>query len=314
MQLLNFEKSSLDEVRRWQWLEIKKLLYRAEKTKFYNRIFRHLKITAGKIKNFEEFAELPETTEDDLRNNPYDFLVYRREKIWRIFTTTGTTGKPKIIFREPITGSGREILSVWHHLFNRINYWPKLVGIFRPGRGLAASGPVIEKIIELLEIPCFSLSIEAGVEAAENAILALHPDTLISSPSFAVSVLKELKKKKIPTKDLGFKIVVTTGEALFPEQRQALETAFKAELVNVYGAADPSVWLGSECHKHTGLHIFPYTSYIEKVADGLLVTPFANKAMALVRYKLKDDVAFDYSKCACGRTLPRITSVSRLRR
>ena len=312
MKLLNFEKSSLEEVKKWQWRQIKKLLYRAGKTKFYSQLFRRFKIDIKKIKNFEEFSLLPETTEDDLKNNPYDFLFYPREKIWRIFTTTGTTGKAKIIFREPI-GGRQEILAVWRHLFGRINYWPKLTGIFRPAGGLAASGPVIEKIMELLNIPCFSLNPEAGTKAAKEALIALNPDTLITSPSFAVCVLEELKKEKIVAKNLGIKKIITTGEKLFPQQRRSLKSAFKAEVVNVYGAADPSVWLGSECYKHMGIHIFPYTSYLEKVNDGLLVTPFANHAMVLIRYKLRDIVDFDYSKCSCGRTLPRITAISRLK-
>jgi len=311
-KVLDFEKKKQSEVRAWQWQQIKKLLERAKRTKFYHRLFRRFRIDIRKIRNFEEFARIPETTEDDLRDNSYDFLFYPREKIWRIFTTTGTTGKAKIIFRELI-GDRREILAVWHHLFRRINYWPKLVGIFRPARGLAASGPVIEKMMELLKIPCFSLSPEAGVETAKNAFLTLRPDTLITSPSFAIRLLEDLKKKKIPTRNLGLKIIITTGEKLFPEQRQNLEAAFRAEVINVYGAADPSVWLGSECYKHTGLHIFPYTSYIEQARDGLLVTPFANQAMVLLRYKLSDFATFDYEECPCGRTLPRIISISRIK-
>jgi phenylacetate-CoA ligase len=310
MRVLDFEKASLEKVKKWQWLQIKKLLERAQKTKFYSRLFKKFKVDIKRIKNFKDFAQLPETNEEDLRENPYDFLFYPREKIWRIFTTSGTTGKPKIIFREPIE-KGKEVLSVWYHLFKRINWWPKIVGIFRPARGLGASGPVAEKMMELLKIPYFSLPLEAGEKSAKDAILNLKPDTLITSPSFAILVLKELKKEKIFIKSLGIKKIITTGESLFDEQRKDLEKEFGAEVINVYGAADPSVWLASECSAHCGLHIFPYTSYIEKVKDGLLVTPFANRAMVLIRYKLKDIVEFDFSKCTCKRTLPRIIKISR---
>jgi len=312
MKQLDFEKSSWKKVQEWQWLQVKKLLFRAEKTKFYQRLFKRFGINVRKIKNFQDFSQIPETTEDDLRNNPYDFLFYPQEKIWRIFTTTGTTGKPKIIFRELIDSQSQGVLAVWHHLFKRIDYWPKRVGIFRPARGLAASGPIIEKVMELLKIPCFSLSPEAGAEAAKDAFLALDPDLLITSPSFALKVLRELKKEKKNIKSSKLRKIITTGEKLFPLQRRSLEKALGTEVINVYGAADPSVWLGSECREHSGLHIFPYTSYLEEKKDGLLVTPFANRAMILIRYKVGDAVTLDYSRCGCGRTLPRITSVLRI--
>jgi phenylacetate-CoA ligase len=110
---------------------------------------------------------------------------------------------------------------------------------------------------------------------------------------------------------LGVKIIISTGEALRVNERIWLEKELGASVFNTYGAADPSVWLASECQAQQGLHIFPYTAYIETVNDKLVVTPFANSATVLVRYVLGDKIKLDYQKCACGRTLPRIKTIER---
>jgi phenylacetate-CoA ligase len=266
----------------------------------------------------KDLEKIPPTSEDDLRNGPRSFLAIPLKNIWRVFATSGTTGKPKIIFREPLSLERPEILSVWKNIFRRTHFWPQLAAVMRPAGGLAASGPVASKVLELLKIPCFSVSPEGDIGNTAEVLASLKPDLLIASPSFLALVIYTLKKKRIRPKKLGAKVIISTGEPLRSNERFYLEKELGARVINTYGAADPSVWLASECPKGA-LHILPYTSYIETVdAAGrpgpegeLLVTPFANRAMPLIRYRLGDRARLSSEKCACGRRLPQIVSLER---
>ncbi|PJA86687.1 MAG: hypothetical protein CO141_03455 [Candidatus Moranbacteria bacterium CG_4_9_14_3_um_filter_42_9] len=317
-KILDFEKEDMQKVLAWQWRQVRAALKRASRIKFYKDLFQKEKINIEKIKDFKGLELIPVTTEEDLRADSYSFLGYPMKKIWRIFATSGTTGTPKIIFREPISPERPEILSVWINIFRRFRFWPEKAAIMRPAGGLAASGPVTAKIMELLEIPCITLSPESEAEKTAEVLLAVKPDLLVVSPSFAALIVYELKKKKINPRKLGVRAVISTGEALRANERFYLEKELGARVINTYGAADPSVWIASECEKK-GMHILPYTSYVETVDSSgrksdegeLLVTPFANRAMPLLRYRLGDRAKLDGRKCACGRKLPRITALER---
>ena len=315
---LDFEKADPKKVLVWQRRQVMAALQRAERTKFYKNIFQKNKIGTKKIKSLRDLELLPTTSEDDLRSDPQAFLGLPLKKIWRVFATSGTTGKPKMIFREPISLERVEILSVWKNIFRRARFWPKMAAIMRPAGGLAASGPVTAKIMELLQVPCFSVSPEAEVRKTAEILLTVRPDLLVVSPSLVALIIYELKKKKINPRRIGAKVIISTGEPLRANEKRYLQKELGARVINTYGAADPSAWLASECEKG-GLHILPYTSYIETVdvrgrqsEEGeLLVTPFANRAMPLLRYRLGDWSRINREKCACGRRLPMIVALRR---
>jgi phenylacetate-CoA ligase len=319
LKTLDFEKSSSEKIQKWQWEKVAESLQRAEKSPFYAKLFRLRKIDPKKIKNFSDFQKIPFTTEEDLRQSARDILALPLKKIWRVFATSGTTGKPKLIFREPIREDS-EIVSVWHHLFERAGYFPKMAAVLRPTAGLGASGPVTEKVFEILGIPCFSVSPDVNFEKTLNAILQIQPDLLVISPSFASMLVFSAKEAGIDPRKLGIRAIISTGEPLHPNERNFLSREFQAEIFNTYGAADPSVWLASECQEHQGLHIFPYTAYWElldekfkanKNQGELILTPFSNHAMPLLRYRLGDQVTLDPAPCPCGCQLPRVVSVAR---
>jgi phenylacetate-CoA ligase len=317
--ILDFERTPHETIKKWQWSKVAELLKRANQTKFYKLLYRKYGIKIENIKNFEDFKNIPYITEDDLRDNARDFLYYPLNKVWRVFATSGTTGKPKLIYREPITGES-EILSVFHHLFKRIGYTPRLSAIMRPAGGLGASGPVTAKVMEILSIPCFTVSPEAELKKTVLALAEIKPDLLVISPSFASMLILNLKREGIAPRNIGVEKIISTGESLHPNERRYIEQEFDAEIVNTYGAADPSVWLGSECSAHHGIHFFPYMSYIELLGkDGkisedkgeVLVTPFSNHAMPLVRYRLGDIVEMDYEPAGCSAAQPRFMSITR---
>lgn len=113
----------------------------------------------------------------------------------------------------------------------------------------------------------------------------------------------------------GVKALTSTGDNLFPPQRQLIEDVFGVPVTDYYGAGGEGVHLASQCEEHDRYHLHVENAVIEVLKDGrparpgevgtIVVTQLDNEAMPLVRYDLGDlaTVAED-EPCACGRAHP----------
>src|SRR5512145_1922110 len=122
------ELETLDRVQleRLQLERLQKTLARARRSPHYRRVFR----TAGfDPKSFASLADLPRlpfTVKDDLRsdeNFPYGLLTVGRDRLVRLHSSSGTTGRPTAVFHT------RRDLAAWTDLIAR-SLW--MIGL-RPG-------------------------------------------------------------------------------------------------------------------------------------------------------------------------------------
>jgi len=102
--------------------------------------------------------------------------------------------------------------------------------------------------------------------------------------------------------------------------RQAIESAFGAEVFNWYGSREVS-GIAMECEAHRGLHVCMPAQHIEIIRpDGsptspgelgeVVVTCLINWAMPLVRYRIGDLAAWAEDQCPCGRSWPLLKEVA----
>jgi len=131
---------------------------------------------------------------------------------------------------------------------------------------------------------------------------------------FARLMLEQGLKLSLP-----LKAVVSTSETLYPYQRELLEKAFFAPVVNEYGARDGGI-IAYQCPCGS-LHLSA-ENLIAQVVDiqskaplspgekGLLIlTDLHNYVQPRIRYQLGDEVALSPDPCACGRVLPVLDEV-----
>ena len=141
--------------------------------------------------------------------------------------------------------------------------------------------------------------------------LLAFPENLYEIACFA---LKEGLQPQSP------RAIVTTGATLYPWMRQAIESAFGAEVFNWYGSREVS-GIAMECEAHGGLHVCLPAQHIEILRpDGspttpgelgeVVVTCLINWAMPLVRYRIGDLAAWAEDQCPCGRSWPLLKEVA----
>jgi phenylacetate-CoA ligase len=100
-------------------------------------------------------------------------------------------------------------------------------------------------------------------------------------------------------KDIEFKGIISSAEALPPEERKVVEEVFGNIVFDRYGCEEVSL-IASECETHEGMHTEP---------GRLVITDLSNYAMPLIRYEIGDLSTTMSGECACGRGLPRLGRV-----
>jgi phenylacetate-CoA ligase len=115
--------------------------------------------------------------------------------------------------------------------------------------------------------------------------------------------------------------VVTTSGTLYDHMRETIAEVFGCPVLNRYGSREVGD-IAAECRACSGLHVFPWTNYVEILdADGeavapgeegeIVVTSLHNRVMPLVRYRIGDrGVLGADAGCPCGRRWQRLERVS----
>jgi phenylacetate-CoA ligase len=108
----------------------------------------------------------------------------------------------------------------------------------------------------------------------------------------------------------GVRGVISTAEALGPEQRAAIEAAFGAPVYDHYGSREIKA-IAAQC-RHGGMHLSSDLNVVEAEAPDspgspLLVTSLENYAMPLIRYRIGDVGGLDRHACPCGMPYPLLS-------
>jgi phenylacetate-CoA ligase len=106
--------------------------------------------------------------------------------------------------------------------------------------------------------------------------------------------------------------IITSAGTLYPFMREAIEDVFRCKVFNRYGSREVGDIAG-ECSVHRGLHVLPWSCYVEVVDEvgrrvpagiegNIVVTCLTNFAMPLIRYQIGDrGILSAEPQCPCGR-------------
>jgi phenylacetate-CoA ligase len=109
------------------------------------------------------------------------------------------------------------------------------------------------------------------------------------------------------------RVLISDSEPLTPRARARVRDALGTDPVDVYGLEEVSnfAW---ECERHEGLHVSADSHVVEIAAPPgetgpLLVTALGMWTMPIIRYETGDLAAWSPAPCACGRTLPVLSTL-----
>lgn len=278
----------------------------------------------------DEIERLPFTEKDELRASRNDqnpigtHLAVPLERLTRIFSTSGTTGAPSYI---PVTP---EDLENWIETCARsysaagLTRGDRIVTTYNAGPFVA--GATLEGFnrIGLCHIPVGT----GNTDRLMSAIRLLKPRAFAGTPSYALHLAEWAAERGIDVSKSSIEQLIVAGEpgGGEPSMRSKLEKAWGARVNEAMGIGDVSISIWGECSEQQGMHfsargfihfelIDPDTGksrYMEDGAEGeLVLTHLRHRAAPLLRFRSRDHVRIWTSKCACGRTSPRVRCIGR---
>jgi phenylacetate-CoA ligase len=271
----------------------------------------------------DDLRDLPFTTKEDLRAHyPLGMMVVSHDRLVRLHSSSGTSGKPTIV------GHTFGDLDVWADIMARCL---AAAGVGRGtvlhnayGYGLTTGGCGFQQGAELLGatvVPAAGASTDLQLQLLGD----LRTQVLCCTPSFAVQIAEAARADGI---ELALEVGIFGGEMWTPAMRHRLEADLGIPALNSYGLSEvigPGV--AQECLVgHDGSHVNEDHFLVEVVdpetgrplAPGelgeLVITTLTREAMPLLRYRTNDITSLTAEPCVCGRTTARMAPVVGRRR
>ncbi len=291
----------------------------ARHTRFYAERFAEAGIARPEAMTWEQFRGLPCLTREDLRQRHEDLASDAFAPRERIATATGGTTSSPIPF-----------------LLDRESHWRRWGATlafdawlgYRPGLRIAYlwgarqdapgkpswKGRLRGALVSRNRFFPSGLLDEAILDGYARELQAFRPVLLQAYPTplaiFARHLLQRCIRLTIPA-------LSCTAEPLLPAQRETIRAAFGRAPVNWYGARECGR-IATECQRLDGLHVNVYGLHVELLplpdmpAEGvgeIVVTDLWNRALPLIRYRIRDLGRLDAAPCACGRGAPRLRDI-----
>ena len=307
-----------ESLRKIQSIRLKKIVdYVYHNTPFYRKKMQEMGITPDDINSIDDIVKLPFTTKHDLRDNyPFGLCAVPMSQIVRIHASSGTTGKLTI------APYSQKDVEVWGECVARCLTMAGLTkddilhvcygyGLFTGGLGLDFGA----RALGAMTIPMSAGNTKRQMMVMED----LGATAFACTPSYALYLAESIQEAGL-TDRLKIRAGIHGAEPWTEEMRKKIENILHINCFDIYGLCEitgPGVAM--DCIHHAGLHVNADHFYPEVLnpatneacADGetgeLVFTTLSKEAMPLLRYRTKDLTSIDHSRCACGRTTPRIS-------
>ncbi len=264
--------------------------------------------------------KIPYTEPMDLQNNPKSFFSVPEEKFVKVFTTSGTTSKPKkAYFTKNDLNKIINSAAVGARLIYGMTNKDIIRITFEEGYGTEIWGNrycldrAYGGIIGALTICTGRLPIEYELE-----IIKEYKPTIYTDVSSRINYLTNEMKKLCDLKKLGIKKFLIGAEPTPKDMRKNIEETWGADVFIGYGITEIGLLMASECEKKHGMHLGEINFLTEVVdpktgrqlQDGeigeLIYTTFDREGMPLIRYNSHDLGRIIPGICDCGLPLKRI--------
>jgi phenylacetate-CoA ligase len=288
---------------------------------FYREALDRRGVKADRIRGLSDLPSLPFTTKDDLREHyPLGLLAMPKDDVARVHASSGTTGKPTV------TAYSADDLAMWAEVMARVY---TMAGCTRRdvvhnalGYGLFTGGLGFHLGAE--RIGAMVVPSSGGMSKRQIMLMEdFEATVLAATPSYALVLAETAREMGVdfPSR-MKLRVGLLGAEPWTEEMRRELQTRMNIEAYDSYGLTEiigPGVAL--ECPHHDGLHIWE-DHFLTEVVDPesgdplpngatgeLVITTITRQAMPLLRYRTRDRVSLNRERCACGRTMVRMSKV-----
>jgi len=317
----DIETISIFELKELQLDRLRTTIIRANSTPYYSQIFKNIGFNPSDVKSLDDIQKLPFTSKNELRDHyPYGFLAVPRDEIVRMHSSSGTTGRPTVVFHT------MKDIDNWANLVARSMYMSgaRRSDVFQNtmGYGLFTGGLGFHYGAE--KIGMMVIPSGPGNSQRQIALMREFETTAVHIlPSYALHLLDVFEELELdPKKDVKLRLAFIGAEPHSEEMRKRIEDSYDIKAFNSYGLSEmcgPGV--AFECPEKNGLHVWEDNFIIEIInpntleplPDGeegeIVFTTINREGMPLLRYRTRDLAHIYADRCPCGRTHRRISRI-----
>jgi phenylacetate-CoA ligase len=283
---------------------------------FYRERLEAAGVGPDDIRSLDDLRRLPLTTADDLRQGyPLPLLSVPQDQLVRIHSSSGTTGKRKIL-----SYTARDVED-WTRFFARCY---EMAGVgpgdrvqIAVGYGLWTAGVGFQAGCEAagaMAIPVGPGNMDLQLGFLED----LQSNVLCCTASMGLLLAEEIHRRGM-TEQIHIQSVIQGSERCSDSMRARIQELLGAEhiyditgLTELYGPGT-----GLDCRYHEGIHYwsdyylleFLDPETLQPVAEGeigeMVVTTLRKEASPLIRYRTRDLCRSIPGPCPCGSVFPR---------
>lgn len=286
---------------------------------FYKEKFTKSGVNIEDIKCLEDVKKLPFTTKEELRDAyPLGLQAVSDEKVVRIHSSSGTTGKPIII---PYTAQDVEDWAIMMaRSFEIAGVTPLDRVQITPGYGLWTAGIGFQAGVEKLGAMAVPMG-PGNTEKQLQMMMDLQSTVIIGTSSYALVLAEEVEKRGIRSQ-INLRKGVIGSERWGEKMRQRIKNELNIEIYDIYGLTEiygPGIGIDCDCHE--GMHYYDDYLYFEIIdsetgevlpegeTGELVITTLRKEGAPLLRYRTRDLTRIIPGTCKCGRTYPRIDRI-----
>lgn len=277
-------------------------------------------VKAGGV-TLADLARLPTMNKRDARDN-VDQLVWREAPggIFK-YTTGGSSGEPLIFYfgrmRQASDAAGRMRARRWWGLQpgDREAYlWGAPVELNKTDR----IKTLRDRLVNQLVLNAFAMSPER-MDGYLDALQAWQPRCVYGYASSVALLAAHAEARQRPLRMPGLRVVCTTGEPLYPHQRELIARVFGAPVANEFGSRD----IGFTAHEAPGGQMLLMSeSHLVEVLDAAgqpvapgeageaVITGLTSAAQPFIRYRTGDVLRVSAEPAAGGQGLHVIAEVT----
>lgn len=306
------ETLALDQLRQLQNERLRdKVATLYHKVPFYKELLDSHNLKPGAIRTVADLHLLPFTKKDALRDQyPFGLFTLPRQEVARLHCSSGTTGKPIVV------GYTQHDLGVFSEVIARsltaAGCAPGMLMQNAYGYGLFTGGLGLHYGAERMGMTVLPIS-GGGTEKQLMLMQDFQSDVICCTPSYALTLIEEIRKRGIDRSKLNLKYAVLGAEPWTESIRASVENGLGITATNIYGLSEiigPGVSQEDYEEKGTGSYIWEDHFYPEVVdkdtgaplpygEQGVLVlTTLTKEAMPLLRYWTNDITSIYYDKSA----------------
>lgn len=315
-----------DEIKRYQDRTLKKVLKYAYSVPLYHKKYKDAGIHPEDISGVDELYKLPLITKEDLiQAYPNEFLpINYNKKNAYIVSTSGSSGKPLSMYKDIGCVTIETLCEIRQFRTYGIN-WRKsritnIGDFFLSGSSdeeCLRNGLMNELSLFFPLNNCQHLCTSEKVKNLLEKIEEFEPELIIGYAS-VLRGIASLKREK-DYKKAHPRVIISSGEILDPYSRDYIETAFDADVFDLYATTEGGP-MAFECLEKK-LHInsdFVHVEILDKneqpVHDSeignIVITRLYPGGTPIIRYAgLNDIAALESDRCDCGNNTPLLKSL-----